>query len=79
MCIDVVHKYICGHTKKDQAPCAAKKSGGCKGQQGQKTISHSERCASCGSCMFICKGCLTNPKKLTKEYRIRVIFISLDT
>ena len=49
MCTDVIHKYTCGHTKKDRAPCAGARGGTCKGTS-QKVISHSERCAACGKC-----------------------------
>ena len=65
MCTDIIHKYTCGHTKKDKAPCAGKKSGGCKGQ-GVKTVTHSERCPQCGKCEIMLSYMLQAGGELTE-------------
>ncbi|KAL2056646.1 hypothetical protein ABVK25_003040 [Lepraria finkii] len=43
-CTEITHNYTCGHTKKDKAPCAGKKSGVCSGKV-QKTVIHNEQCS----------------------------------
>ncbi|KAM0806424.1 hypothetical protein BDR22DRAFT_30840 [Usnea florida] len=52
MCRLLVHKYSCGHSKTDVAPCAGHRGGGCSGTT-EKTVSHKEKCARCGKCWCI--------------------------
>lgn len=49
MCRLLIHKYSCGHSKTDVAPCAGQRGGGCTGTT-EKTVSHKEKCARCGKC-----------------------------
>ena len=62
MCRLLIHKYSCGHSKTDVAPCAGHRGGGCSGTT-EKTVTHKEKCARCGKCQ--CPGvewreCLAN-------------------
>ena len=47
MCVEVHHKYACGCTKVQLAPCANSRAGGCKGLT-TKTVAHGESCSSHG-------------------------------
>ena len=49
MCRLLIHKYSCGHSKTDLAPCAGHRGGHCSGTT-EKTVSHKEKCARCGKC-----------------------------
>ena len=49
MCRLLIHKYSCGHSKTDVAPCAGQRGGGCPGTT-EKTVTHKEKCARCGKC-----------------------------
>lgn len=57
MCRLLVHKYSCGHSKTDVAPCAGHRGGGCSGTT-EKIVAHKEKCARCGKCM-----CLHTPRE----------------
>jgi len=43
MCVKVEHKYSCGHSETQKAPCADSKAGGCKGES-KRTVQHAGKC-----------------------------------
>ena len=47
MCVRVQHKYGCGHSEIQKAPCADSKAGGCKGET-SRVVQHSGNCPRCG-------------------------------
>ena len=47
MCVEVHHKYACGCTKVQRAPCANSRAGGCRGLT-TKTVAHGESCSGHG-------------------------------
>lgn len=47
MCTKIVHVYKCGHQEEEKSPCAASRSGTCKGVHDKK-IHHDQKCKKCG-------------------------------
>lgn len=52
MCTIYVYHYACGHTAREEVPCAASKAGGC-GKKTTKEKHYTEPCSSCGG-LYVC-------------------------
>lgn len=46
MCLTFLHRYSCGHSKRDQAACAASKNQPCEGIS-TRVVIHDETCIPC--------------------------------